>query len=136
MPSIPSPSPKSKPKSRKSMPRKTARTPPRYYGAESVGPHRVAMAERAAQKRLKFPKYPTLNGLTRIETRQLKKSHLNNQLKVVGNRQKLVKKYMTLSNKAASAGKRKTATRKVYDKHKIPDDLQRKINRLINKSIR
>tara|TARA_B100001758_G_scaffold237664_1_gene239973 strand:+ start:1745 stop:2098 length:354 start_codon:yes stop_codon:yes gene_type:complete len=116
-----------------SQTRKVKRKSPKQYKAKSVTPHRRAKAEISSRSRLPFPQYIHPPGLSMTEARPSRRLHVKKQVNIVGKRAQLTKNYMQLPNKVASAAKRKPVTRKVYTQFKLPLDIQRKINKLINK---
>ena len=101
------------------------------YKSQSVIPHRRAKAESSSRSHLQFPKFIQPTGLSAPEKRKLRRAHGNKQTIIVHKRAQLTKNYMNLPNKVASAAKRKPATKNVYNKFQVPNDIRRKINKMI-----
>lgn len=116
-----------------SQTRTVKRKPSKQYKAKSVTPHRRAKAEISSRLRLPFPQYIHPAGLSMAEARPSRKSHVKKEINIVGKRAQLTKNYMQLPKKVASAAKRRPVTRNLYTQFKLPLDIQRKINKLINK---
>lgn len=105
----------------------------KQYKSKSVIPHRRVKAEISSSSHLKFPIFLHPIGLSMTESRNLRRDHAKKQTNIIQKRNQLTKNYMKLPNKVASAAKRKPATKNVYNKFKLPKNVQRKINKMINK---
>ena len=103
------------------------------YKPQSVIPHRMAKAKGSSISHFPFPIFLQPVGLSMAEARKVRRRHAKKQTNVVQKREQLIKNYMKLPNKVASVAKRKSVTKKVYNKFELPNGIQRKINKMINK---
>ena len=101
------------------------------YKSQSVIPHRRAKAESSSSSHLPFPLFIQHTPLSIAEARRIMREYDKKQNNLIKKRTLLTKNYMNLPNKVASAAKRKPATKNVYNKFKLPNDIRRKINKII-----
>ena len=103
----------------------------RTVKSKSVIPYKRVKAEKSAISHFPLPQYIQNPSLSKMEERKLRSNHVKKQTNVVQKRGQLTKNYMNLPNKVASAAKRKPATKNVYNKFQIPNDIRKKINKMV-----
>ena len=113
------------PTSSKSKPKVKSR---KVVKSSSVRPYLGALAERSGW--IKFPQ-PILGFIPESRRDPRVKEYERKVHQAQLNRRKLVKNTMNIHKKAASMGKIKSAKKQVYNKHALPPNIRRMINRYL-----